>query len=203
MSSTPAEYVPDGPDAQRIAAVIPYYRFKSIDRFYDVGGLVGDVEMFQLCIQILTHRYSGMDIDCVGGLDARGFLLGPPLALALKKPFFMLRKKGKMPDVVVGGSYSKEYKGDDAQGEDQLCIQRRAVQQGTRVLLIDDLIATGGTMLAAVELVKGQGGVVVEFACVVELKALKGTQRVQEQHPEIAAWSLISENILTRPGEQE
>jgi adenine phosphoribosyltransferase len=81
-------------------------------------------------------------------------VLGPSIALNLGKPFFMLRKKGKMPNVIVGDSYSKEYKGDDAAGADQLCMPKNAVCSGSRVLLIDDLIATGGTMLAAVDLVK-------------------------------------------------
>jgi adenine phosphoribosyltransferase len=195
--------VPDGPEARQIAATIPYYKFKGIDRFYDVGGepkshsqptpqvyivfallfccqcvnyastraqrtsdastalrtragMTANVEMFALCVDILAQRYANMSVDCIGGLDARGFLLGPPLALALKKPFFMLRKKGKMPDVIEGQSYSKEYASDDASGADTLCIPRRAVAAGTRVLLIDDLIATGGTMLAAVDLVKQQ-----------------------------------------------
>ena len=131
-----------------------------------------------------------MNIDAIGGLDARGFVLGPPLALALNKPFFMLRKKGKMPNVLEGQPYSKEYKGDDAHGGDQLCIPKKAVTGGTRVLLIDDLIATGGTMLAAVDLVKAAGGSVVEFACMIELKALNGVGKVTAVHPEVKRWSL-------------
>jgi adenine phosphoribosyltransferase len=148
------KYQPDGEEARKIAAVIPYYNFKGIERFYDVGGMMANPEVFALCISVFAERYAGMDVDCIGGLDARGFLLGPPLALALKKPFFMLRKKGKMPNVLEGQTYSKEYKGDDAAGGDQLCIPKTALSAGPRVLLIDDLIATGGTMLAAIELVK-------------------------------------------------
>ena len=91
----------------RIAAVIPYYPFKGIDRFYDISGLLMEPSLFRRTTDILVDRYRGQKIDKIGGFDARGFVLGPPLALALDIPFFMFRKKGKLPNAVTGASYSK------------------------------------------------------------------------------------------------
>lgn len=103
-----------------------------------------DPEAFQLCIDIFVERYRGMDIDLIAGLDARGFVLGPPIALALKKPFVMIRKKGKLPNAVTGSEYFKEYKEGDKISGDELCISRTAIPKpGARVLVIDDLVATG------------------------------------------------------------
>lgn len=105
--------------------------------------IASDPVAFQLCIDIFVERYSKMNVDSIAGLDARGFVLGPPIALALKKPFIMLRKKGKLPNSVSGGEYRKEYSGDNATGGDELCISRTSVKPGDRVLVIDDLVATG------------------------------------------------------------
>ena len=166
MQSTPctpgtsrADYTQDGPVAQRIASVTPYFPFKGIDRFYDIGGFLKDPEAFALVVEVLVERYKDADIDSVCGLDARGFVLGPLLALALKKPFFMLRKKGKMPNAVTGAAYAKEYAGNDA-----LSIPRGAVKAGDKVLVVDDLVATGGTLLAALDLIAKFDGVVPECA---------------------------------------
>jgi adenine phosphoribosyltransferase len=137
------DFAQDGPEAQRIASVIPYYPFHGVPRFYDISGMTHDPEAFQLCIDIFVRRYSQLGIDMIAGLDARGFVLGPPIALALKKPFVMLRKKGKLPNAVSGGEYFKEYSGANATGGDEICISRTAITPGARVLVIDDLVATG------------------------------------------------------------
>ena len=114
-----------------------------VPRFYDISGMTQNPEMFQLCVDIFVRRYSAMNIDAIAGLDARGFVLGTPIALALKKPFIMIRKSGKLPNAVTGSQYYKEYKGGNATGGDELCISRTAIQPGNRVLVIDDLVATG------------------------------------------------------------
>jgi adenine phosphoribosyltransferase len=129
-------YEQDGPIAKEIAAVTPWYPFKGIPRFYDIGGFMAHPAVFQKVIDAYVQRYKGMDIDSLGGFDARGFVLGPPIALALNKPFFMLRKPGKMPNTVSSSSYSVEY------GEREgMCISRDSVKKGDRVLLIDDLVS--------------------------------------------------------------
>jgi adenine phosphoribosyltransferase len=147
MSDFAGEYAQDGPEACKIASVIPYYPFHGVPRFYDISGMTHNPEIFQLCIDIFVKRYAGMAIDAVAGLDARGFVVGPPIALALKLPFIMIRKKGKLPNAVTGEEYRKEYSGDNAAGGDELCISRTAIQAGTRVLVIDDLVATGVSLL--------------------------------------------------------
>ena len=196
MSTSREEYEPDGPVARRIAETVPYYPFKGIDRFYDIGGFLKDPEAFALVIQVLVDRYKDQDITKIGGIDARGFILGPPIALALKKPFFMLRKKGKMPNAIHGQKYDKEYDGNDALG-----IPRGAVGEGDKILLIDDLVATGGTLVAAIDLVKSQGASVVECACVVELKFLHAANLfATKHHDDVPIWALMSEDILTRDG---
>jgi hypothetical protein len=98
-------YVQDGPEAREIARVIPYFPFKNIPRFYDIGGFLSKPEVFQRIVDIFAARYSGIGIDSVAGLDARGFVLGPPIALALGKPFIMIRKKGKMPNCIESPPY--------------------------------------------------------------------------------------------------
>eukprot|EP00941_MAST-03F_sp_MAST-3F-sp1_P004523 g4523.t1 len=190
------EYSQNGPVAKRIASVTPYYPFKGIDRFYDIGGFLKDPEAFQLCVDVFVERYREANIDSICGFDARGFVLGPPIALALKKPFFMLRKKGKMPNSVSGTEYGKEYAGTDV-----LTIPKNAVAKGDRVLLIDDLVATGGTLCAGIELVKLMGGVCVECACVVELKFLNARAKFDGLgYNEIPIWALMDESILNVDG---
>lgn len=139
------EYKQDGPEALAIAAVIPYYPFHGVPRFYDISGMTHNPEMFQLCIDVFVRRYRELGVDCIAGLDARGFVLGPPIALALKKPFVMIRKVGKLPNAVTGSSYYKEYSGANAAGGDELCISRTAIQPGARVLVIGENLRGSAT----------------------------------------------------------
>ena len=195
-SSISADYKPNGATAKRIASVTPYFPFKGIPRFYDIGGFLKNPAEFQLAIDAFVERYASMDIDAIAGFDARGFILGPPVALALKKPFIMLRKEGKMPNAITGAKYSKEYAGNDS-----LSIPRGSISEGDRVLLIDDLVATGGTLVAGIDLVKQMGGVPVEAACVVELKFLNAKKKFAENgHSDVPIWALMDENILTLDG---
>lgn len=137
-ASGAAAYEQDGAVAKEIAAVVPYYPFKGIPRFYDIGGFLERPDIFQKVVDAYVARYKDMDIDSIGGFDARGFCLGPPIALALNKPFFMVRKPGKMPNTVSSSAYSVEY------GEREgMCISRGSVKKGDRVLLIDDLVSEG------------------------------------------------------------
>ncbi len=141
------EFRQDGAVAQRIASVIPYYPFHGVDRFYDISGMCQDPEAFKLCIDVFVRRYASIGVDAIVGLDARGFVLGPPIALALGKPFIMIRKKGKLPNAVSGAEYHKEYKGANEQtGGDEFCISRTSIarkEPKMRVMVIDDLVATG------------------------------------------------------------
>lgn len=165
-----------------------------------IQGMTHDPVAFQLCIDVFVRRYSKLNVDKIAGLDARGFVLGPPIALALKKPFVMIRKKGKLPNAVSGTEYFKEYEGANTTGGDELCVSRTAIKENDRVLVIDDLVATGGTLIAACDLLKAVGATIVECACMVELKMLNGYGKLQEKHPGVNVWGLISEDILQLDG---
>jgi adenine phosphoribosyltransferase len=156
--------------------------------------------IFAVCLWIVAH--TNVHTDYRHSLDARGFILGPPIALALKKPFLMMRKKGKMPNSISSDSYMTEYGGREG-----LTVQRDKIKAGDRVLIIDDLVATGGTLSSAISLVKMLGGVVVECACVVELKLFidpapetglpSRTKLFQDLgHSDVPVWGLISEDVM-------
>jgi len=185
------DYSPNGPVAQRIAAAMPAFPFKGIPMFYDIGGVTRDPEIFQLVIDVFVARYRDLDVDSICGLDARGFIFGPPIALALKKPFFMLRKKGKMPNTVTGSDYTKEYAGTNT-----LSISRGSVKPGDKVLVIDDLVATGGTLCAAIELIKKMGGTVAECACMVQLTFLEAAKKFEGLgYGDVPIWALCDESL--------
>ena len=219
-TATADEYEQDGPVAERIASVIPYYKYKGIDRFYDINGFLTRPDIFQEVIDVFAARYRGKKVDSIGGFDARGFVLGPPLALALKVPFFMLRKPGKMPNAVGSAAYSVEYGKREG-----MCIPRghplsktdplngsSVVKPGDSVLLVDDLVATGGTLSSGIDLVRGMGGTVLECACVVELtcftdpppeSGLPSRKKtwIDKGIWDVPVWGLISEKVLTLAGE--
>ena len=122
----------------------------------------------QLAAAVTPHRP-----DLLVGIESRGFLVAAPLAFAIGSGFAMVRKKGKLPGKTVRYSYDLEY------GTDTIEIQEDAISPGQRVVVIDDLLATGGTMQAAVELVRRQGGAAVAGACIIELAFLNGRDRVE------------------------
>ncbi|GAB5359342.1 hypothetical protein AAMO2058_000535800 [Amorphochlora amoebiformis] len=190
------DYTPNGEIAKKIASVTPYFPFKGIKKFYDIGGFLKHPEIFQLVIDVFVERYKKIGIDSIAGFDARGFIIGPPVALALKKPFIMLRKKGKMPNSVTGKEYGKEYAGKEV-----LSIPRSSVKKGDRVLLVDDLVATGGTLSAGIELVQLMGGVVAECACIVEIKFLNARKKLDGLgYKDVPIWALMDESILNLDG---
>ena len=229
-------YEQDGIEAREIAQYIPYFPFKGIDRFYDIGGFLYVPHIFEKIVNIFVKRYETLNIDVIAGyviswfvqkytsllnaltyflhfhhmfesLDARGFVLGPPIALKLQKPFIMMRKKGKMPNAIsTDQGYKTEYGNREG-----LTVQRDKILPGQRVLIIDDLVATGGTLSSAISLVKLLDGVVVECACIVELKLFinpteesgipSRTKLMQSLgHDSVPIWGLISEDVLTVQG---
>eukprot|EP00906_Rhabdomonas_costata_P024386 RCo035063 len=170
------------PRAVQIAKALRWYtpRFSPHDvpAFYDIGGLTEDPLAMRACVELLVERYRPHvgqpgGPTHIAGFEARGFLIGTPLALALGLPFVMIRKVGKLPGVLVRVSYTKEY------GSDDTTMRLGAVRPGDRVVLVDDLIATGGTALAGYELVHACGAAVHEFAAVVALDSLGGIQKIQ------------------------
>lgn len=197
------KYQQDGQEAREIAKYLPFFPFKGIPRFYDIGAFLFEPRIFQRIVDIFVDRYRHLEIDVIAGLDARGFVLGPPIALALQKPFVMMRKKGKLPNSVSSTDYITEYGNRSG-----LTVQRDKISEGHKVLIIDDLVATGGTLGSAISLVKMLGGHVVECACVVELKMfvnppdeskLPSRTKLFHQlgHHDTPVWGLVSEDILT------
>lgn len=144
--------------------------------FHDITTVLQSPEYFRLLVDLLTYRYMGQKIDVVAGLDARGFIIGAALAYQLNVGFVPIRKKGKLPYETISQSYALEY------GEATVEIHTDAIQNGARVLLVDDLIATGGTMLAGVELIRRLGGEVVEACAILEFTDLTGAQKIRDNN---------------------
>jgi len=146
---------------------VPDFPTKGI-MFRDVTTLWKDGRLLRKCNDILYNRYKASRLDAVLGIEARGFIVGAPLAVKLGVGFIPLRKLGKLPGEKVSESYDLEY------GTATLEIHTDAVKKGQRILIVDDLIATGGTALAAAKLVEVLRGKVLGFAFIVELSALHG-----------------------------
>ena len=138
--------------------------------FRDVTSILMDADGLKLAIDELAKCLEGMDFDVIAGAESRGFLFGMPLAYLLHKQFVPIRKKGKLPCETVEKTYDLEY------GTATIEIHKDAIKPGDKVVLLDDLIATGGTMKAAAELVEELGGEVVEMLFLIELVDLKGRE---------------------------
>lgn len=141
--------------------------------FRDITTLLKDEKAFRDTCQRLYEHYEDKEIDIVAGIESRGFIFGTALAMLLKKGFVPIRKKGKLPAETLVQEYELEY------GVDQVEIHRDAVKKGDKVLLVDDLIATGGSMKAACQLIERCGGTVVGCAFVVELSDLHGRDKLK------------------------
>ena len=142
--------------------------------FYDITTLLKDKTGFAQMIDAFASHYIERKVDLVLGIEARGFIFGPALAYRLNAGFVPVRKPGKLPAETVRVTYDLEY------GSDALEIHRDAIQPGQRVVLVDDLLATGGTMEATVKLAKQLGGEIVGLAFAVELDFLKGRNRFKD-----------------------
>lgn len=142
--------------------------------FRDITTLLQDPAAFKASIDLFYERYRTMKIDKIVGIDARGLIFGAPLAYKLEVGFVPVRKKGKLPYRTIGAAYSLEY------GESMVEIHEDAIQKGERVIVIDDLIATGGTVKATIDLVEQLGGEVVECAFVIDLPDLKGREKIRD-----------------------
>lgn len=141
--------------------------------FRDIMPLLQNKQVFRKLIDSFVHRYQGMQLDAVAAIDARGFILGAPLAYELGLSLVPVRKKGKLPFDTVCQRYDLEY------GSAEIELHTDAFKPGDNVLVMDDLIATGGTMLAACKLVKKLGANVVEVAAIIDLPDLKGSDKIK------------------------
>src|SRR4030065_1760190 len=149
---------------------IPHYPHQGI-MFRDITTLLKDPIGLRATIQEIVSRYKDVKIDKVAGIESRGFIVGTPVAYQLGLGFVPIRKKGKLPAETVGCDYELEY------GTDRIEIHVDAIRKGDRILLVDDLIATGGTAEAAAKLIQDMGGIVVECCFVIDLRGVGGRER--------------------------
>ena len=141
--------------------------------FRDITPLLADKDGFREVIEILEERYKNKEIDVIAGIESRGFIIGSALASKLNKGFVLIRKPGKLPAEKIREEYSLEY------GKDAVEIHKDAIKPSQKVLLIDDLLATGGTCLAAANLIERLGGEVIECAFIINLPELRGHEKLK------------------------
>ncbi len=158
-------------DLKRYIREVPDYPKPGIN-FYDITTLLKNKEGFRLTLDRFHELFADQQIDKVVGMESRGFLFGPPLAYDIGAGFVPIRKPGKLPAVTHSQSYDLEY------GTDRLEMHRDAIEPGERILIVDDVIATGGTAAAAGELVRACGGDIVGYGFVIELSFLDGRSRL-------------------------
>lgn len=155
---------------------IPHWPKQGV-MFRDITTLLLDPQAFNYCVRQFKKKYSSSEITKIAGIESRGFIFGAALASAMKLPFVLIRKKGKLPGEKVSMEYDLEY------GKDIIEMHRDALTSSDKVLLMDDLLATGGTMLAACRLVEKVGAKVESCAVVVNLPELKGAERIKQYNP--------------------
>lgn len=141
--------------------------------FRDVTSVLQDAEGLKLAIDSMIKILDGVDFDIVAGTESRGFIFGVPVAYAMGKAFVPVRKKGKLPCETVSEKYALEY------GFAEIEMHKDSIKPGQKVVLIDDLIATGGTIEAAIKLVERLGGEVVKIVCLMELAGLEGRRKLE------------------------
>ena len=164
----------NGFDIKRYIRTIPDYPKPGI-LFRDITTLLADLHGFRAAVDELSWPFLKGNIDYVAGIEARGFILGGAVAHVLGRGFVPIRKKGKLPGKVVGQDYFLEY------GVDRIEIHADAIRRDDRVLLIDDLVATGGTANAAIDLIRKSGGEVVAAAFVIDLPDLGGAAKLRQK----------------------
>ncbi|MGE3065300.1 MAG: adenine phosphoribosyltransferase [Hyphomicrobiaceae bacterium] len=159
-------------DLKKLIRTIPDYPKPGI-QFRDVTTLLGDAQGFKAAIARMSDPYRTVPVDAVAGIEARGFILGGAVADRLGCGFIPMRKKGKLPWKTIGQEYTLEY------GVDIIEIHEDAIERGERILIVDDLIATGGTAEAAAKLIRRSGGEVVGAAFVIDLPDLNGRKKLE------------------------
>ena len=141
--------------------------------FRDVTSVLQDAEGLKLAIDGIQEKLKGLEFDVIAGTESRGFIFGMPVAYNLGKPFVLVRKKGKLPRETVSIEYELEY------GNAEIEMHKDSIKPGQRVLIVDDLIATGGTTKAMIDLVESLGGVVVGIVVLMELAGLEGRKKIE------------------------
>lgn len=158
-------------DIKKKIRTVPHWPIEGV-MFRDITTLLQDGETFKYVCNELYNRYKSAGIDVVVGIESRGFIFGSVLAYKMGIGFVPIRKPGKLPSKTISAEFKKEY------GKDKMEIHADAIRKGQKVLLIDDLIATGGTIEAAIKLIERLGGEIVECAFIIDLPDLKGKEKI-------------------------
>ena len=153
---------------------IPDFPEKGV-MFRDITTVIQDADGLRLAIDEMTNKIKDLDFDVIAGAESRGFVFGTPMAYNMHKPFVLIRKKGKLPAETVSQDYALEY------GTATIEMHKDSIKPGQKVVLVDDLIATGGTIEAACKLVEKLGGEVVATVFLLELAGLEGRKKLEEQ----------------------
>lgn len=169
---------------EQITTLVPACDFKGV-KFCDISPLLADPIALQSACHTLAERARSFCADAVAGLEARGFIFGPLVAQELGVGFVQLRKPGKLPGATLSQSYQKEY------GTDTIEVQTSAIQAGQRILIVDDILATGGTLVAACKLIEAAGGTPVGCALIAELAGLGGRDLIHAQTDVIGVVALV------------
>lgn len=146
-------------------------------QFRDITTLLQNPQAFHYCIQKFKEQYHDKNITKIAGIESRGFIFGAALAYEMHLPFILIRKKGKLPAETVSQEYQLEY------GMDKIEVHKDAIEERDNILIVDDLLATGGTLSAACKLVEKLQGVVTGCAVVINLPELKGAQKIKQYSP--------------------
>jgi len=160
-------------DLKETIRSVPHWPIESVT-FRDITTLMQNPDAFKHTCDLLYDRYKDQKIDKIVGIDARGFVFGSVLAYKLNVGFVPVRKKGKLPSTTIQADYTLEY------GTNTVEMHDDSISKGEKVIIVDDLIATGGTIAAAVELVEKLGGEIIECAFVIELPDLKGREKISK-----------------------
>lgn len=142
--------------------------------FRDITTVIQDAEGFQLAIEEMKKNLDGVEFDVIAGAESRGFIFGAPLAYAMNRGFVLIRKKGKLPCETVSQKYDLEY------GSAEIEMHKDSIKPGQKVVVVDDLMATGGTVEASIKLIEQLGGEVVKVLFLMELAGLKGRERLAD-----------------------
>ena len=159
-------------DLKSTIRTIPHWPKHGV-MFRDITTLLKDAKAFNYVFDKFCERYKKVDIDLVAGIESRGFIIGGALASKLNKGFIPIRKEGKLPHKTEKNHYELEY------GRATVEIHVDAIQKGSKILLVDDLIATAGTLVASLNLIKKLGGEIVECAVIIELQDLHGREKIE------------------------
>lgn len=159
-------------DLKDYIRTIPDFPKKGI-QFRDVTTVLQDADGLQLAINSMQEKLKDIEFDAIVAPEARGFIFGVPISYNMKKSFIPVRKKGKLPSKTIEQAYDLEY------GTETLEIHMDAISKGMRVVIVDDLIATGGSVEAIIKLVEALGGIVVRVCCLIELPSLKGREKIK------------------------